>query len=110
MLKGNTAPADKTNVGERIRQIRKKKELTQKDFAGEIGFSKNQISKVENGKIIPSNKLLRRISDAFNVSMEWLMTGKGNIESVPQKVDSELIEALEAHPEVIRELRERFGL
>lgn len=45
----------------------------------------------------------------FNVSYEWLLTGKIE-KSEKAVVDDKLIEWLENHPEIVKELRIRGGL
>ena len=51
------------------------------------------------------------VSKAFGVNMEWLMTGKGEMYgNTEEKLDEKLIDWLNNHPEVIRELRRRSGL
>ncbi len=105
------AEADKVGVGRRIKEVRKREKLTQEQFGKAIGYSKMQIHYVEAGKVIPSNDFLRRASDAFHVSYEWLLTGKGEVEKSEKAiVDDKLIVWLENHPEVVKELRIRGGL
>ena len=80
-------------------------------FASAIGYSKQLISFIESGKIYPSDELTRMVSKAFGVNMEWLMTGKGEMYgNTEEKLDEKLIDWLNNHPEVIRELRRRSGL
>ena len=102
--------ADKSMAGVRIKQIRKRENLTQNQFAERIGFSKIHIHNVEAGKVIPSNEFLKRVSTSFSVSYTWLLTGEGEMEQ-PQsnRLDDQLISWITAHPEVVRELRGRMA-
>ena len=100
-------PVDKTQIGSRIKEIRKKAGLTQEQFGERIGFHKNQVYYVEVGKSIPSDDFIAAVSREFRVSYLWLRTGEAD-ERDP--VDDRLIEWLRRNPEVARELRVKAGL
>ena len=98
--------ADKSSAGPRVKQIRKRENLTQDQFAERIGFSKIHIHNVEAGKVIPSNEFLKKVSEAFSVSYSWLLTGEGEVEQPKRDIlDSGLISWINDHPEVVQELR-----
>lgn len=61
-------------IGRRIRQVRGF-DLTQEDFAEELGISQSQLSKYERGLISPPAEVLVRIKEKFKVSVDWLLTG-----------------------------------
>lgn len=62
-------------------------------------------------KVKPSDKFLHKVSEAFEVSQEWLVTGVGDRKAHRvDKVDERLISWLNEHPKIIRELRMRSGL
>ena len=60
-------------VGQRIRQIRKSKQLTLQDIAEKTGFSAGFLSQVERGTTDPSLSALRKISDALEVTPYMLL-------------------------------------
>lgn len=60
-------------VGQRIRQIRKSKQLTLQDIAEKTGFSAGFLSQVERGTTDPSPSALRKISDALEVTPYMLL-------------------------------------
>lgn len=101
---------DKTTVGTRVREVREWARLTQEEFARRIGYSKVHIHSVEKEKVTPSNQFLEKIAAEFRISSEWLFTGMGMMEAVERGVDEQLINWLNEHPDVIRELRKRSGL
>lgn len=68
---------DKHSVGIRLKSFIISQALSQKDFAKKLDFSDTYISDVVRGRVGPSVILLERINSVFNVSMEWLLTGKG---------------------------------
>lgn len=55
-----------------IAKIRKQKGFTQTKLAELVGVSKFHISRIENGKSSPSVKLLIKIADVLNVSLDDL--------------------------------------
>ncbi len=59
-----------------LKQIRKKKKLNQLKVAMDLNISRESISYYENGKREPSLALLVQMSEYFNVSIDYLITGK----------------------------------
>ena len=57
------------NVGKIIKKIRDKKNLSQKRFANKIGVSGKTISAYETGKIMPSYKILEKISRVYDINL-----------------------------------------
>ena len=105
------APGEIGKIGSRIKEIRKSRGLTQKQFASEIGYTELHIHLVEVGKINPSAKFLHEVAAVYNVHYEWILTGDGEMNSErPEIIDEKLISWLNDHPEIIRELRRRSGL
>ena len=63
-------------IGSIIKDIRKKNNLTQNEFASILGVTYQAVSKWENEKSIPDIIILREISDKFNVDLNYLIAGK----------------------------------
>jgi|GEM_PF-1984968 len=64
-------------LSKRILGIRKRKGLSQTQFAKELGLKNNTIiSQYEKGVTAPSNKILLLIAQTFDVDYFWLITGK----------------------------------
>lgn len=57
----------------RIRELRKKKSVTQLRMAMDLGLSQNSISRYETGDRQPDIAELIRIADYFNVSIDYLV-------------------------------------
>ena len=55
-------------VGELIKNLRKKANLTQSEFAEKYGVSYQAVSKWENGKNIPDIQLLKQICSDYKIS------------------------------------------
>lgn len=62
-------PAD---VGNRIRDLRRSKKMSQDEFADAIGICRSSVYRIEKGKSISSDELLE-IAQYFNVSVEFLL-------------------------------------
>lgn len=70
----------------RIAQVRKERQLSVRAFGAAIGISGSAVSKLENGENGPSEQSIRAICSNFNISREWLETGKGT-KDLEQSVD-----------------------
>ena len=59
-----------------LKNIRKKRNLNQQKVAMDLNISREALSYYENGKREPSLALLVEMSRYFNVSIDYLITGK----------------------------------
>lgn len=66
------------SIGERIKQIRQDRKLSQQEFAEKLSVSRSFISRVEHNKENPSETLLKLISWSFSCNLDWLTNGSGN--------------------------------
>lgn len=57
---------------ERFLQLRKDKDLTQRQLADELHFSENAVQNYERNRRSPTFDALIQIADYFNVSMDYL--------------------------------------
>ena len=64
-------------IGERIRSIRGR--LPRSEFATKIGISQGAIQKWEENTSVPKADALARLKDAFGISIDWLLTGEGEM-------------------------------
>ena len=72
---------------DRIRQIRKENELTQKEFAERLGVKQNTVASYEMGRIGISDSVVISICREFGINEDWLRTGIGNMKKeVPNKL------------------------
>lgn len=62
-------------IGERIRQLRTEKKLSQEALAGELGISRQAVAKWESGDSTPSAKNLIQLCNLFHLSLDELMSG-----------------------------------
>ena len=65
-------------IGQFIKTLRKKNNLTQAEFGEKYGVTYQAVSKWENGKNIPDVALLKQMSQDFNVNIEDILEGKSS--------------------------------
>lgn len=58
---------------ERLKDLRKEKDISQAEFAKYIGISKSSINMYERGEREPGIETLEAIADYFNVDMDYLL-------------------------------------
>lgn len=63
----------------RIRELRKQKGLSQKEFAKVINLSQNHVSSLEKGTRTITDRTIEDICREFNVNKQWLLTGIGDL-------------------------------
>jgi len=61
-------------LGDSLRELRKKKRLSLRDVEQETGVSGSYLSQVEQEKRHPSAELLRKIAPTYGASIRELMT------------------------------------
>ncbi len=59
-----------------LREIRKQKGYSQLKVAFDLNISREALSYYENGKRSPDIEMLCRMSEYFNVSIDYLINGK----------------------------------
>ena len=64
---------------ERIKDLRSSLKLSQRQFAKRIFVSQTLVNEIESGKRKINARILHLISYQFNVNMEWLKKGEGNM-------------------------------
>ena len=72
------------NLGNTIKNIRKKKGQTQKEFASQCGISQTYLSKIENNSKEPNLSTLKTISKVLNVPLPILFFLSMTDEDVPE--------------------------
>ncbi|MGE7225616.1 helix-turn-helix domain-containing protein [Paenibacillus sp. PDC88] len=65
-------------IGDRFKEIRKERGLTQAAFGEMMGVSHSHISKIEANKESPSDTLIKLVCLDFSINENWLRTGEGS--------------------------------
>ena len=69
-------------MGDRVKDLRKKKRLTQEQFAEKIGVSVQYVSEIERGISMPSMQVFVKILEVLDASADYLlrdMVSSGNL-------------------------------
>lgn len=86
--------------GERLRELREERDLTQKTLAGVLGVSPRMVSFYESGAHFPRDEsILLKLADCFGVSTDYLL-GYSDVRAAGQL--HKLNQAFEALPEAER--------
>lgn len=85
-------------LGDRLREIRESKGLTQVFVSKKLGIGNTTLSSYENNERKPDPDTLRKLADFYNVSADWLL-GRTDIQEIPKHFgDKEAI--------ILKELKE----
>lgn len=112
---------DKKAFGERVKELRKSLNLSQAKFAAPLKISQASISSIEDGggTDIVNVKL---ISKVYNVTLDWLIEGKGQMHKMPEIKDfkmygqsydervTRLQEQVDSLKASIYDIKEKIGL
>ena len=68
-----------SDIRKRIKEVRLKLSVSQRDFAKRIFISQTLLGDIELGKRNVNERTIELISSQFKVNKNWLMTGNGNM-------------------------------
>lgn len=66
-------------LGNRLKKLREKIEMEQKDVADKIGVKNNTLSQYESDKRQPDYDILQKLAKLYNVTIDYLITGDEQI-------------------------------
>lgn len=66
-------------MNERIKELRKIKNMTLEAFGAKVGVTRAAVSNIENCRSNPSDQLILSICREFGVSEQWLRYGTGEM-------------------------------
>lgn len=73
-----------TTQGSRLKKIRKELKLSQEEFGKQVGLTRAAIAAVEADNNKFSNDVLCKLILTFDVNVNYLLVGKGNIFNAPE--------------------------
>ena len=94
-----------SNIGERIKELRKALKLSQTEFGANIGVGLGVVRNLESSITLPSSAQLDLIARVFNVNLVWLETGEGEMfveMSRAEKIGRFVADVLEDEPDSFR--------
>lgn len=62
-------------IGERIKKLRERKDLTQKELAKKVDITGATLSRYENDLRVPRAQILSRLSEALDTTSDYILTG-----------------------------------
>ena len=71
----------------RLQKIRKKLKLSQEEIADETNITYRAYTSYERGDRKPSFEFLVKLVEKYNVNLNWLIAGKGEMFNAPQYED-----------------------
>lgn len=80
---------DLVDVGMRICEKRKIVGLTQVELAEKLNVSHQAVSKWETGLSLPDAEILLRLADLFETSIEYLLTGQQDRETIERNYEGD---------------------
>ena len=70
-----------TALTDKIKELRKSKGLTQREFADILGININTIAQAESYRQNYTLRLLRRLSETFQIPMRWFFDEPGDLDN-----------------------------
>lgn len=82
------------NLGfaERLRELRKQKELSQTQLGAIIGIHYTHVGRYERGSSLPNSDTLRRLAEALGVTGDYLLDGSVDTVARARLEDRELLQ------------------
>ena len=68
-----------SEVSEKFKEIRKKKQFTQQMLADLLNVKKQNISNIEGGLQKPSFELMKKLIEKLNINSNWLIANIGSM-------------------------------
>jgi transcriptional regulator with XRE-family HTH domain len=83
-------------LGHRITELRKQKGWSQTELANKIGVSYPQMSRYELKGVQPPADILKKLADALNTTVDFLINGATDEKAKANLKDSELLNQFKA--------------
>ena len=74
-------------LGEKIKEIRKSKNISQETLATMLKVNRNYLSRIETGKSEPSSTILKHIAEIFNIDLNTLLDINTDILEKQEKIN-----------------------
>jgi|SRR5699024_6924203 len=94
-----------TNIGKRLKKLRKNMDLKQKEVANQTGISSVNLSRYEKGNRTPDQETINVLAEFYNVSPAYLLLGEN--ESKHDFLKDITDEEAQLLKEYLKEIRKR---
>lgn len=81
-------------LGKRLKKLRTKRGISQRELGEELGVSKVSVCGYENQKRVPTIQTLCLIADSFNVSIDYLFGKDNRIKKTNVEISNDDLEIL----------------
>ncbi|MCM2561179.1 XRE family transcriptional regulator [Lutimaribacter sp. EGI FJ00015] len=71
---GEDETTEPLNLGSRVRELRKARDWTLEQAAGQAGLARSTLSKIENGQMSPTYEALKKLATGLGISVPQLFT------------------------------------
>lgn len=96
-----------STFGERLRDLREEKGISQKDLAEFLSLANSTVSQYEADKRDPDSSTLKKLADYFAVTLDYLL-GRSDIRNPQILSDPEVISLIRAHQKMTPEQRAKW--
>lgn len=72
-------------IGKTIRELRKRKSISQTDFSASIGITQTSLSKIEADITYPHDSTIKKIIKVLDIPEHFLYLLSATVEDVPKK-------------------------
>lgn len=98
-------------IGKFILELRKEKNMTQKELAEKIGVTDRAISKWENGRGLPDISLMKPLCDELGISINELISGE-RIDKIKyqERFEENVLDAIDYSQKQIKKTRNKYAV
>lgn len=93
-------------VIERIKQIRKRVNMSQQEFGKQLGVSRDVIGNIEYGRVEPKEIFIDHLCHIFSISKDWLLYGTGEMTDEHIESKNNIDEAIKIFEELSPDLQD----
>lgn len=73
------------DLGQAIKALRIKQQMTQAELAERVGMSTNAVSQIELGKTIPPKATVERLAQAFGIPVSYILIATIEEQDIPEE-------------------------
>ena len=95
-LHTETLRGKKITLADRLQYLRKSKNYSQSELAGKVGISYTQMSRYENKDVQPPADTLKKLADALDTTVDFLISGDTDEKVKASLKDAELLQQFKA--------------